>query len=187
MAEDERARRDDEEAEEAEAVGEAAAEHRSGDEVKEREDDDLLIVGRPAPRRDPDDLEHRRELDRDVERRLADGQADPFDEEEGEGADGRDVAQERLRLPFLGDGERQGESDEEDDVRLGGHLCGAHDGEDAERREQIGHHAVDEAEPHDAASARGDFGGALGAGGVGAGDGGWTRDTLAATASTRAR
>ena len=68
VAEHERARRDDEEAEEAEAVGEAAAEHGAGDEVEQREDDDLLVVRGAAPRGEADDLEDGGELDGDVER-----------------------------------------------------------------------------------------------------------------------
>ena len=67
VAEDERARRDDEEPEEAESVREAPAENGAGHEVKEREHDDLLVVRGPPPRREADDLEHRGELDGDVE------------------------------------------------------------------------------------------------------------------------
>ena len=103
VAEHERAGRDDEEAEEAEPVGEAAAEHRAGDEVEEREDDDLLVVRGAAARGEPDDLEDRGELDGDVERESPREQAAALDRQQNERGDGREVAESRASLPALRD------------------------------------------------------------------------------------
>ena len=50
---------------------------------------------------------------------------------------------------------REREADDEDEVRPRAQRRGADDREDAERRERVGHDAVDEAEPHSAASGRG--------------------------------
>ena len=71
VAEHQGSRRNDQEPEEADAVGQPAAEHRPRHEVQEREHDDLLVVGGPAPGRQSHDLEEGRELHRDVERRAA--------------------------------------------------------------------------------------------------------------------
>ena len=71
VGEDERSWSDDEEPEETEPVGEPTAEHGAGDEMEEREDDDLLVVGGTATRRDADDLKERGELDHHVDRGLS--------------------------------------------------------------------------------------------------------------------
>ena len=109
MAEHERAGRDDQEPEEAEAVGQAPAEHRSGDEVQQGQHDDLLVVGRAASGREADDLQERRELDGDVEREATGEEASAFDDQEYERRDGREVAQGRAPLPALRDGDRERE------------------------------------------------------------------------------
>ncbi len=69
VAEDEGAGRDDEKAEEADPVGEAAAEYGAGHEVEESENDDLLVVRGAPTRGEAHDLEQGRELDRDVQGR----------------------------------------------------------------------------------------------------------------------
>jgi hypothetical protein len=131
-----------------------------------------------APRREADHLEERRELDRDVERRAPGDEARTLHEEEREGPDRRDVPQNRLVLRRLRECEGEREADEDDGVRPRAHRGGVHDREDAERRERVGHDAVDEAEPHSAASSFS----------LGFGGGSDRRGSEeAATASTRAR
>ena len=183
VAEHERARRDDEEADEAEAVREAAAEDRAGDEVQQREDDDLLVVRGAAPRGEADDLEDGGELDGDVERRPTGEEANALDREERERPDGREVTERGSVLPGLRHREGEGEADEHERGRPRRHRARVDDGEHAERRERVGHDAVDEAEPHVgrapsrcrlaclASSAAFSVGGFGGDGGAGAGAG----------------
>ena len=151
MAEHERAGSDDEEPEEAEPVREAAAQDGARHEVEQRQDDDLLVVRRAAPRGEADDLQERRELDRDVEREAAGEQAPALDRQENERRGRREVAHRRAALLALGDRDGDGESDQEDDVGPEAQRCGADDGEHAQHREGVGHDPVDQAEPHSAA------------------------------------
>jgi len=89
VAEHQRAGCDDEEAEEAEPVGETAAEDRPGDEVKQGQDDDLLVVRSATPRGEANDLEQSGELDGDVERRAPGEQPSALHQKEQEREDER--------------------------------------------------------------------------------------------------
>ena len=155
VAEDERAGSDDEESEEAEAVGQASAQHGPGHEMEQREDDDLLVVRGAAARGEADHLEEGRELDRDVEREATGKETSAFDRKEHERRGRREAAHRGAPLLVFRDRDGDGKADQERHVRPEAQRRRAHDREDAEHREGVRHHAVDEAEPHSAASCAG--------------------------------
>ena len=120
--------------------------------MEQREHDDLLVVSGPSTRREADDLEKRGELHGDVERRTTRKQAAALDEEQDERGDGGEVPEGRTPLPGFGDEYGGGQADDEGEVGPRAERGGADDGEDPQRREGVRHHAVDETEPHWAAS-----------------------------------
>jgi hypothetical protein len=75
VAQHQGAGRHDQESEEADSVSEPTTENCPRDEMKEREDDDLLIVSGTATGRKADDLEERGELDSYVEGGTAEDEA----------------------------------------------------------------------------------------------------------------
>jgi len=108
------------------------------------------------------DLKERRELHRDVQRRVARQEPRPLPEKEGQGSNRREMPEHRPALPSLRDGDRNEEPDDQHSVGPGTERRRADDGKDAQRRECVGHHPMDEAEPHWAASRTGTSGAATG-------------------------
>src|SRR5581483_10430901 len=107
------------------------------------------------PRREADDLQERRELHGDVERRMAGEQTRPLHQQEHERGDRREVPERGSPLPALRNGDGDRKAREQQGVGPGCERRRAHDGKDAERRERVGHKTMNEAEPHSAASRAG--------------------------------
>ncbi len=148
VAEHEGARRDDEHAEEAEPVAEAAAEHGAGDEVQQREDDDLLVVRGSLARGQANDLESGGELDEHVEHVGVEEDAADLHAEHDQQRAGVEVPQRRVPLPRLAHRERRDQAEDDRRAHPAVELPAEHQRQHPERRERVGHHAVDEAEPH---------------------------------------
>ena len=151
VAEDEGARSDDEKSEEAKSVSQAATEDGPRDEVQKGQDDNLLVVGGPSAGGQADNLQERGELHRRVERGPAGHEAHRLDQEQRQRSDRREVTERWAPLPGFGDGDGASEPDYQEDVGPRAERRRADDGQDPERRQGVGHDAMDEAEPHSAA------------------------------------
>jgi hypothetical protein len=148
VAERERARRDDQHAEEAQAVADPAAEDRARDQVQEREQDDLLVVRGASTRGEADDLEHRGELDQDVEHARAQHDAGNLEREDDEDDRRVDVLEPGATQPRLGREHGEREAREERAARPPGELAAQDQRDHAQGRERVGHDPMDEPEPH---------------------------------------
>src|SRR5262249_6406361 len=144
----ERTGRNDEESEEAKPVREATAENRPRDEMHERQEDDLLVVGSAAARAEPDDLERAGELDGELERVGAEEEARDLPDEQGNGEGGSDVARARVLLEALRHEHRDDEADDDARRHPRVELAARDEREKAERREGVGHQPVHDAELH---------------------------------------
>ncbi len=148
VAQHQRARRHHQDPQEAQAVAQAAPEHGAGDEVEQREDDDLLVVRGALAGGQADDLEGGGELDEDVEHRHVHEHPRHLHGQHQEEGAGVEVAERRVPLPGLAYRERADEPDQDDRAHRAGELPGEDQRQHAERRQRVGHDPVDEAEPH---------------------------------------
>ncbi len=153
MGQHEGSRSHDQEAEEAQTVGEPATEHGAGDEVQERQHDDLLIVGGAPPGREADDLQARSELDGEPEHVGAEEKPRELSRQERDGRHHADLAEPVLVLPLLRNRQRCDEADEHRARDPPVQLAARDQRQEAQRRQRVGHDPMNQPEPHSAASA----------------------------------
>ncbi len=123
-------------------------EHAAGDEVQERQQYHLVIVGGAAARRQTYDLKCSSKLDCNGQRWAAPHQACGLNAKQGERTVGAELTQPRVRLVAVGyhEGECGTNRQQDHDVTIEG--AGGHYTEQPERRQSVGHHAVNATEPH---------------------------------------
>ncbi len=150
MAEHKGAGSDNQEADEAQRVGQAASQNGSSDQMQQGEHDHLLVVRCATSGRQAHDLQCCGEFHGQHQHARAGEQPPDLDHEQHDRRQHGELPESGLLLPALGNGECQCQRYHQRRAHPATELAACHERQQAESGQSVGHQPMDEAESHEA-------------------------------------